>query len=188
MRRMRPACSVAEFRIETERLILRDWRYSDIDPLHAICSDPRVMKFLGELQTRDEIEGIIVRQKRIQAQLGHCFWALERHDTGEVIGFCGLKPGPEETSIEGKTEIGWRLAYSSWGQGYAKEAATAALAWGFDHLRDDRIWAITVPGNVRSWGLMERLGMEREAALDFDHPYLDADSPLRQHITYSVGR
>jgi RimJ/RimL family protein N-acetyltransferase len=188
MRRMRQGCWVAEFQIRTERLILRDWRAEDIAPLHSLCSDPAVMQYLGELQTRDEIEAIIERQHKKQAELGHCFWALERQDSGETIGFCGLQPGPEKTPIEGKTEIGWRLAYPSWGQGFAKEAAQAALAWGFANLEDDRIWAITVPANERSWGLMQRLGMTRHEELDFGHPYLSDNSPLKRHVTYSLGR
>lgn len=90
--------------------------------------------------------------------------------------------------IEGKVEIGWRLSHDAWGQGYAREAAAASLDWGFANLDTDRIWAITTPGNIRSWGLMERLGLKRHPQLDFEHPNVADDSPLKQHITYSIAR
>jgi RimJ/RimL family protein N-acetyltransferase len=179
---------MAEFRIETDRLILRGWRKADAASLHAICSDPRVMEFLGPLHTRSEIHAIIERQQAIQADFGACFWAIERHTTSEMIGFCGLQPGPAETPLEGKAEIGWRLMHEAWGQGIAREAAFAALEWGFTHLADPSIWAITVPANIRSWGLMGRLGMVRHFDLDFDHPHLPDDNPLKRHLTYGITR
>jgi RimJ/RimL family protein N-acetyltransferase len=126
---------------------------------------------------------------KLQETLGHCFWALERRDTGDFIGFCGLKIMPDGIrGLEGVIEIGWRLQRAAWGQGFAREAAEASLAWGFANLPVDRIAAITTPGNVRSWGLMQRLGMTRRHDLDFLHPNLAPDDPLAPHITYEMLR
>ena len=177
---------MAEFRLETGRLALRGWCDSDIAPFHAMCSDPRVMEFLGPPLSHEETAAAVSRMQHLQDTIGRCFWAIERQEDGGFIGFCGLKPGPVGTPIEGCTEIGWRLAHHAWGHGYAHEAARAALGWGFADRPDDAIWAITVPANRRSWGLMGRLGMRRHADLDFDHPALSADDPLRRHITYSI--
>ena len=80
------------------------------------------------------------------------------------------------------------LARDAWGQGYAREVARATLDWGFANLAEDTIWAITVPANIRSWGLMERLGMTRQIDMDFDHPNVPDDSPLKRHITYNIMR
>lgn len=179
---------MAEFALPTERLVLRGWRDADVPHLHAICTDPRVMEFLGPAQSRAEVEGAIARQRAFQAARGHCFWAVERVSDGAMIGFCGVKPGPEGTPLDGRLEIGWRLAADAWGQGYAREAAQASLAFAFANLPDPRVWAMTVLANSRSWGLMERLGMARDPALDFDHPALPVDSPLRAHIVYSIAR
>ncbi len=179
---------MAEFRIETDRLVLRGWRGADADPFLAMGQDPRVMEFLGPPMEREDIDAALDRQVNSQRRHGHCFWAIERRADGAFLGFCGLKPGPEDTPLEGRIEIGWRLAHHAWGQGYAREAAQASLDWGFATLPADAIWAITVPGNVRSWGLMERLGMQRAAALDFDHPYLAPGNPLLRHIVYSAQR
>lgn len=167
---------------------MRGWRNDDAGPLLAMCTDPQVMEFLGPPMTAAGVEEVIERQSGLQARLGHCFWAIEPKNGDGMIGFCGLKPGPDHTPIQGQIEIGWRLARAHWGKGYAYEAASAALDWGFANLPGDHIWAITVQGNRRSWGLMEKLGMERRDDMAFDHPALAEDDPLRPHITYAKAR
>ncbi|WP_084581019.1 GNAT family N-acetyltransferase [Sphingomonas azotifigens] len=172
--------------IETERLLLRGWTDADRAPFHAMANDPRVMAYIGPLQSRAESDAGIDRQRAFQAGHGHCFWALERREDGAFLGFCGLKPGAAGTPIAGDIEIGWRLATEHWGQGYAREAAAASLAWGWQHLAASSIAAITVEANARSWGLMERLGMQRVPDGDFDHP--TAIPALRRHRTYRIHR
>ncbi len=183
---------MAEFQIETERLILREWRESDHLPFHAMFLDADVMAFLGPtLELPDSLNvvvAVIARLRATQAEHSCCFWAVERLEDSQFIGFCGVEPGPEATPIENRLEIGWRLARDFWGQGYALEAAKASLSWAFANLKDDSVWAITVPANTRSWGLMERLGMKRQHDMDFDHPNVPDGSPLKQHITYRIGR
>ncbi len=180
---------MADFALVTDRLLLRDWRDTDQQPFAEICADPVVMTYLGPPQTSEEVAAAIARLRACQTDHGHCFWAAERRADGRMIGFCGLKPGASGTPIEGGIEIGWRFAADCWGHGYAREAAQASLDWGWSNLPDiDAIHAITVHANQRSRALMERLGMVRETALDFDHPALPEESPLRPHITYSIGR
>lgn len=179
---------MAEFRLETSRLVLRGWREEDVGPFHALCNDPEVMRYLGPLQNREMITAAVGRMQGFQSDPGYCFWAIERVEDGAFLGFCGLKPGPEHTPLHGHVEIGWRLSRAAWGRGYAREAAAASLDWGFANLPDQAIMAMTVLGNTRSWGLMERLGMKREAGLDFDHPALAEGDPLRPHIVYSITR
>jgi RimJ/RimL family protein N-acetyltransferase len=179
---------MAEFKIETERLILREWRESDIAPLLAICRDPQVMEFLGPLETEEGIHAAVARQQAHQKNLGHCYWAIGRKADQQMLGFCGIQPEPHGTQMAGLPDIGWRLGNAYWGRGYAREAAKASLDWGFANLPDDAIWAITVPANTRSWGLMERLGMKRQHDMDFDHPNVADDNPLKRHITYRITR
>jgi len=174
--------------IETERLILRGWRDSDLYPFHQMSQDPQVMATLGPLMSREECAAGIARLEAVRADKGYTFWAIERREDGAFLGFCGVKPGPAGTPIEGETEIGWRLASAYWGQGYAREAAQASLDWVWAHLDVPLVAAITTPGNVRSWGLMERLGMARAPEDDFDHPALPPDSALLAHMTYRIGR
>lgn len=173
--------------IDTARLVLRGWRDGDRAALHAIASDPEVMRHLGPIPTREESDAGIDRQNALLASLGHCFWAVERRTDGLLLGFCGIKPGPADTPIAGGIEIGWRLGRSHWGQGYAREAAQASLDWGWANGLV-AIAAMTVEGNTASRRLMDRLGMVRDAASDFDHPSLPAGSPLRAHIVYRISR
>ncbi len=176
------------FALPTERLILRSWRQEDAGPFHTMCNDPAVMAHLGAPLSRADVDASLIRQAGFQAAHGHCFWAIERREDSAMLGFCGIKPGPEGTPLHNRTEIGWRLRADSWGKGFAREAAQATLDWAWAHLGDERIWAMTVLANERSWGLMERLGMIRHPELDFDHPALQPGDPLRPHITYSIGR
>jgi RimJ/RimL family protein N-acetyltransferase len=170
--------------IETPRLLLRPWRDEDAEPFFRQAFDPDVLRYLGPTPDRASIAERIARQRDHQARLGHCFWAVDRREDGALIGLCGLQPAPAETPVEGDIEIGWQLGRPWWGQGYAREAAAATLAWGRAHLDVPRIVSITVAANRRSWSLMERLGMVRRPDLDFLHPKLADGDPLKPHITY----
>jgi RimJ/RimL family protein N-acetyltransferase len=174
--------------IETERLLLRRWTDADRPVFHAQCSDPEVMRFLGPLQTREETDAGLDRQNGFLETHGFCFWAVERREDGALLGFCGLKPGAPDTPIADDVEVGWRFGRAYWGQGYAREAAQASLAWGWANTDAPRIAAITVLANTRSWGLMERLGMARAADEDFDHPAVPEGSPLKRHLVYRIAR
>lgn len=178
---------MANVRIRTPRLILREWEARDLDPFAAMCADSRVMETLGPVMDRQQTAELIARISTLSERDGHTFWAMERQEDGLFLGWCGLIRGTAPV-IDGKMEIGWRLAHHAWQQGYAKEAALACLEWGFAHQNYDAIWAITSAINNRSWGLMERIGMRRHLDLDFDHPSVAADSPLKRHVTYSIAR
>lgn len=174
--------------IETERLILRGWRDDDVAPFHAMGNDPEVMRYLGPPLTIADAEAARDRMNGLQEDHGYCFWAVERKADGAFLGFCGVKPGPDGTPIAGELEIGWRLRRDAWGQGYAREAAEACLIWAWSNTDAPRIAAITVLNNANSWGLMERLGMIRDHAADFDHPAVPDGSPLKRHLTYRIAR
>jgi RimJ/RimL family protein N-acetyltransferase len=174
--------------IETERLVLRGWRDADLDPFAAMCADPRVMATLGPVMDREAAAAVIARVEGIRETHGYTFWAMERRVDGAFLGWCGIKPGADNTPIAGQIEIGWRLAHEHWGQGYAREAAEAVLDWVWANLDVPAVAAITTPGNTASWGLMERLGMVRVPQDDFDHPNLAPGDPLRPHITYRINR
>ncbi len=179
---------MGEYAIVTDRLILRPWRDRDLWHLHNLCSDMRVMQYLGPPQSEDEVAAMIARQNDLNMRFGYCFWAVELRKTRLMIGLCGLKPGPDGTPLAGHTEIGWRLAFDHWGYGYAREAAAACLEWAWARLDIQVVGAITVHNNLRSRTLMERIGMTRRGALDFDHPNVPDGSPLKRHVTYAIER
>ena len=178
---------MAEFRLETERLVLRSWRDADLDPFHAVCSDPEVMATLGPVMSRDEVAALIERMRGIEAEHGHCFWAMVRRADDRLIGWCGAIRG-SVGPIAGKAELGWRMARDCWGSGYATEAARAALDWVFVNRPDDAAYAITNVDNWNSRKVMERIGMTRMADGDFDHPKVPPGDPLVPHVTYRIAR
>ncbi|WP_428684178.1 GNAT family N-acetyltransferase [Sphingopyxis sp.] len=173
--------------IETGRLVMRSWRDADVVPFQAICSDPDVMATLGPPLDIEATRALIGRVRSQEAEHGHTFWALERREDARLVGWCGIIRG-NAGPVDGKAEIGWRLARDCWGTGYATEAARGAIDWAFANLADDDVWAITWQGNVRSQAVMERLGMRRHPDLDFDHPKLAEGDALRPHVTYSIAR
>ena len=176
---------MAEFRLETERLMLRDWREDDFDALHALCTDPAVMATIGPLHDPAATHGLLGRLQDRTRRHGCTFWAMERKDDGRVLGFCGVSRGTIPR-LEEELEIGWRLCSDCWGQTYAREAAQATVRWIAEHRPGEDVWAITSVGNVRSRGLMERLGMRYLPDGDFDHPAVADDSPLKPHVTYRL--
>lgn len=166
---------------------MRSWRTGDVDPFHAINSDPEVMATLGPLMSRSEVAALVERLQCIEAEHGFTAWALERREDARLIGWCGLIPGTFEP-ILGKTEIGWRMARDCWGQGYVTEAARVAVDWFFANRDDASLWAITSVANARSRAVMDRLGMVHRSDLDFDHPRLAAEDQLLRHVTYELPR
>src|ERR1700744_3780892 len=173
--------------IETARLILRPWTEADVASFMRATNTPAVMEHLGGVTPSENFQAMFERVQACQRENGFCLWLMERHGEKEPLGFCGFKiclVGP----INGKIEIGWRLREDAWGRGYAREAATACLEWGSRNLDVPEIFAITVPANSRSWGLMERLGMRPRPDLDFDHPAFAPAHPLRAHLTYAIKR
>lgn len=159
---------MAETVAETARLRLREWDDEDEHRFYEVMNRPDVMRHLGGVQLPEEWRAAFQRIKGFQAQHGHTFWIVEDRGSGAVLGFCGIKrvnsPG---TDMTGQHEIGWRLRPEAWGKGIAKEAAVASLDLAFDRYAAPHVIAMTVPANLPSQGLMERLGMTRRPEFDF---------------------
>lgn len=172
--------------LETERLIMREWRDDDLDAFHAINSDPKVRETLGPIMTRDEVAALITRLQGLQAKDGVCFWALETKADHRLIGWCGMVRGAHDVPVKDKLEIGWRLAFDAWGNGYVTEAAKACIIWAAEQFPNEEVWAITSDNNQRSRAVMERLGMEYLPDMDFDHPMVEPNSDLLRHVTYKM--
>lgn len=184
MRRMRRGCWVPDFRLLTERLVLRSWREADCAPFFELAQDPEVMRYLPALD-RERNDALVMRQIAAEERDGYCPWVVEARDTGQLLGFCGLLTPP--LPLTG-VEIGWRLRRSAWGKGLASEAARASLDWGWRNLDCDAIIAFTVPDNLRSRAVMDRIGMAYVEGGDFDHPSLAEGHPLRRQVLYRIRR
>jgi ribosomal-protein-alanine N-acetyltransferase len=174
--------------LRTPRLILRPWRASDADSFAAMFDDPAVMEFLPPAPDRAAVDAIIGRIEAHFTQHGFGWWAAEAPGAAPFIGFIGLAHLGFDAPFTPAVEIGWRLARPYWSQGYATEGARAALEAGFTQLGFSEIVSLTVPANARSRRVMERIGMTRDPADDFDHPRLAAGDPLRRHVLYRIDR
>jgi RimJ/RimL family protein N-acetyltransferase len=174
--------------LATDRLLLREWRDADRTPFAELNADPDVARFLNGPRDRAESDALIDRISAHWAEHGFGLWALERREDGRFIGFTGLYRPAFEAHFTPAVEVGWRLAREAWGLGYATEAGRAALAYGFETVGLDELVSFTVPANVRSRAVMERLGMRRDAADDFDHPRFEQGHPLRRHVLYRLRR
>lgn len=173
--------------LRTERLTLRRWRDADRAPFAQMNADPRVMEFFPAPLSREESDALITRIEAGFDRHGFGLWALEVRETGEFIGFTGLAPPEFEAHFTPAVEVGWRLAAPAWGRGYATEAARAAIAFGFERAGLEEIVSMTSALNERSRAVMERLGMSRDPADDFDHPGIPAGHPLRRHVLYRLS-
>lgn len=142
--------------LRTPRLVLRTYREDDLPPYAALNAHPKVAEMLGGPLTRAESDDIAewAQERWEKERLG--LLAVERISDGRFLGMCGLhhlRDRPHDT------EVGWRLAYEHWGHGYATEAATGWLDYGFDVLGLPRIISVTDEPNVRSLAVMKRLGL-----------------------------
>jgi RimJ/RimL family protein N-acetyltransferase len=177
---------MAETIAETARLRLRTWDEADIAPFMAALNTPAVMQWLGGLGDDALYRNLFERMQACQSAHGYCFWIVERQSDAQLLGFCGLyRTERTGLSVDGMTEIGWRLREDAWGHGYAREAAEASLNTAFGALGLEQILAYTVRENHASWGLMQRLGMIR--AREFDHIYDHASGPI-DTIVYKIDR
>jgi RimJ/RimL family protein N-acetyltransferase len=174
--------------LRTERLVLRGWRPEDRDPYAALNADPEVMEhFVGVLDraTSD------AEADRFAADLdrdGWGHWVVTRPADDRLIGFTGLDVVDFPQSWTPATEIGWRFARGAWGHGYATEAARAVLGFAFGTLALDEVVSFTATTNLRSQRVMERIGMRRDPANDFDHPRVPVGHRLRRHVLYRLDR
>ena len=174
--------------VATVRLRLRQWRDADRAPFAALNADPLVMKYFASVISREASDRSIDVWQAELAERGWSNWAVEKVQGGEFIGFVGLSvPRRAELPFMPCVEIGWRLGRAFWGQGYATEAARAALRVGFERLGLPEIVAFTSLINRPSRAVMERIGMI-DSGEDFDHPALPEGSGLRRHCRYRLPR
>jgi len=173
--------------LRTERLLLRQWRDSDRLAFRQMNADPRVMEFFPELLTAEASDALFDRAEAHFNRHGFGPFAAELLETGAFIGFIGLSIPAFEAHFTPAVEIGWRIAFEHWNKGLATEGASAALSFGFKELALEQVVSFTVPANLRSRRVMERIGMTHNSADDFDHPRLPEGHPLRKHVLYRIN-
>jgi RimJ/RimL family protein N-acetyltransferase len=172
--------------LQTERLLLRGWRASDLDPFAALNADPRVMEYFLRTMTFDESASWIEKIQAGFARHGFGWWAVEIPGVAPFAGLMGLSVPGFQAHFTPCVEVGWRLAAEYWGRGYATEGARAVLRFGFEQAGIPEIVSFTTVENRRSRRVMEKLGMTRTEADDFDYPTIAEGHPLRRHVLYRI--
>jgi RimJ/RimL family protein N-acetyltransferase len=168
--------------LSTPRLILRRWRESDREPFARMNADPRVMEFFPHPLSSGESDALADRINAHFDARGFGLYAVEVAAKHSFIGFIGLAVPALAAPFTPCVEIGWRLSPEYWGQGLATEGAREVARFAFTGLGLDSLVSFTVPANRRSRRVMEKIGMSRDPAEDFDHPNLPAGHPLRRHV------
>lgn len=177
-------------RIETKRLVLRNWEERDRDIFFELNCDDKVMEFFPFRRTREQADERMDLTRASINDIGFGFYAVELKETGECLGMCGIGQLEMEPEFpQGTFETGWRFAARHWGRGYAVESAKAAIADGFLEHGLSEFVAIAVNTNHRSMAVMERIGMVRDPDGDFDHPGVpDSQPTLIRHALYRITR
>ncbi len=168
--------------------MLRHWCEADRAPFAAMNADPAVMEFFPKPLTRTQSDALIGRIEAGFEERGFGLWALELRESGQFVGFAGLAVPEFDVHFMPAVEVGWRLARSAWGNGYATEAGRAALEFGFEWAGLSEIVSFTTAANLRSRAVMERLGMTHDSADDFEHPALPSGHPQRTHVLYRATK
>jgi len=172
--------------LSTPRLLLRRWRQTDREAFAELNADPIVMEHLHGVMSRSESDDFADKLDAGFDQHGYGVWAVELPGGAGFIGYTGLALPAFEAHFMPAVEVGWRFAREHWGHGYATEAAQAAVADGFSRVGLNEIVSFTVPANVRSRRVMERIGMTHDPADDFDHPRFPSGHRLCRHVLYRL--
>jgi len=174
--------------LETPRLTLRRWQDSDRAPFAAINADPVVMHYFAAPMTREQSDEAIDRYLAAFDREGFSLFAAIERNTGTLIGTIGLQTMRDQVPNlrQPAVEIGWRLALSAQGKGYATEGAQAIVDFAFNQLVLNEVVAVTAIPNQPSRRVMEKLGMTHRPELDFDHPRVPAGHQYERHTLYSL--
>jgi RimJ/RimL family protein N-acetyltransferase len=178
-------------RLETERLILREWREADKALYADIIGDPHVRRFFPSVGTYADADAGIERAKQRLIDHGYTFLATERKSDGAFIGMLGMAPMTDDLRAAiprcPPAEIGWQFDKQFWGQGFAPEGARAMLDFAWTSIGLPEVGAITFRDNLPSRRVMEKIGMTYDPTSDFEHPAIPEGHPLRSHVLYRIA-
>lgn len=170
--------------IETERLILRDWKEDDLKLFQLMNQDPITMEYFLNMLTFDETIQFYDRINLELKQRNYGLYAVEIKETKQFIGFTGFHYTVMDTDFSPCIEIGWRYKRDAWGHGYATEAAKACLAYAKENLGFEEVYSFTSMLNQRSENVMKKLQMKK--ICDFLHPSIPDGHQLQQHVLYKI--
>lgn len=170
--------------IETERLVLRDWKEEDLALFVEMNQDPEVMEYFLKSLTAEETMEFYGRIRNEFINRGYGLYAVEEKGCGFFIGYIGLHYTAFESDFTPCVEIGWRLRRNAWGKGYATEGARACLNYAFEVLHLPEVYSFTSVPNRRSEQVMQNIGLQK--VKEFDHPLVPPGHALLRHLLYKA--
>ena len=141
--------------LRSARLGFSKWKPDDFPLALGLWGDERVTRLIGSPFSEEQVRRRLALEIANQAAHGIQYWPLFRVVDDVYVGCCGLRPFPER---QGVLEIGFHLCFEHWGQGYAAEAARAAIQYAFTTLGVTELFAGHHPENHASRNLLLRLG------------------------------
>jgi len=168
----------------SDRLGFRNWELPDIDPMHEINSDEKVMEFFPATSTREQTIGFVERMKKQFEDKGFCYFAVDKLEDGELIGFIGLSEQTYPADFTPCIDIGWRIKCSEWNKGFATEGAKKCLDYAFTNLDLNTIYSMAPKINLKSERVMQKIGLKKH--YEFEHPLLATDDRLRTCVLYKT--
>ncbi|MBL4663750.1 MAG: GNAT family N-acetyltransferase, partial [Flavobacteriaceae bacterium] len=159
---------------------------SDIAPFTTMSQDPEVMRYFPNTLTKEEVQITIENFKKHYNDFGYTYFAMDELATGTFIGFTGLKLQTFESKYTPSVDIGWRLARSAWGKGYATEAASICLKAAFNEFGLTEVYSYCPDLNKGSESIMKKIGMEFIGT--FMHPKVAGDSRFKHCVVYKKSK
>lgn len=168
----------------SDRLGFRNWSVIDIDKMHEINSDKKVMEFFPGVPTKEQTTEFVERMKKQFEDKGFCYFAVDKLEDNEFIGFIGLSEQTYAADFTPCVDIGWRIKSNEWNKGFASEGAIKCLEFALNNLQLENIYAIAPEINTKSEHLMTKIGLKKQ--YEFEHPLLTNNERLRTCILYKT--
>lgn len=170
----------------SDRLGFRNWALTDIDKMHEINSDKKVMEFFPGIPTKEQTAEFVNRMLNQFDAKGFCYFAVDKLDNNEFIGFIGLSEQTYEADFTPCVDIGWRIKSSEWNQGFATEGAKKCLDYALNQLKLEYVYSVAPIINTKSEHIMKKIGLKKQ--YEFEHPLLTHNNNLKSCVLYKTER
>ncbi|MBK6331714.1 MAG: GNAT family N-acetyltransferase [Bacteroidetes bacterium] len=170
----------------SERLGFRNWHLSDIDKMQKINADEKVMEFFPNIPTREQTEEFIKRMKKQYKNKGFCYFAVDKLDDNEFLGFIGLSEQNYEADFTPCVDIGWRIKSSEWNKGFASEGAKKCIDYALNILKLEKVYSIAPKINTKSEHIMIKIGLKKQ--YEFEHALLTNNDRLKTCVLYKTEK
>ncbi|MGJ1195646.1 GNAT family N-acetyltransferase [Sphingobacterium spiritivorum] len=170
----------------SDRLGFRNWDLADIDKLYKINTDRKVMEFFPDVSTKEQTTEFVQRMKRQFEDKAFCYFAVDRLDNREFIGFIGLSEQTYAADFTPCIDIGWRISSTEWNKGYATEGAKKCLDYALNVLKLQEVYAVAPKINLKSEHIMKKIGLKKQ--YEFEHPLLTNNERLRTCVLYKTEK